>query len=168
MRKDIAIGIVVALSIGVLVGYFVLPLLFPSEATDQRQTYFVTQKLERVQIQSYWTLIPNINISFTTLSGDEATFCYSCHLNVTRTTSDAETFNFLLSFVIDGVVVGDLEQLYLKFASNVTEISYSIIYRLVRTGWSAGPHELSIYIARNPSSPNSCWASSSVLSVQIS
>jgi hypothetical protein len=169
MGKGTAAGIVIALIVGVLVGYLVLPMLFPVQANSNRQTNFVTQNLDNVNESPspVWTLVPKLNISFSTSSGDTLVLLYTCDFIFDPPDSQARLQTLLFKFRIDAVRVPDTQQLVIQVVSNSTiALITSITYRLVKTGISAGAHNVSVNFDFSGFSVNT-YACLNVLSLQI-
>ena len=129
---------------GAAIGYFLLPMIFPIQATDGRQTYFTDDDPNDNTPTGTLTNIPGLVIKLTTQSGDSLELSFTTNLIWWPSTPPAGyTAKFL--FAIDGVSV--LQDLFIyDYCTISTPYSYAIAYRFLATGLSPGIHNVTVQV----------------------
>ena len=78
MGKGVAAGILIALIAGAGIGYFLLPMVFPSQAADDRQTTFIDDANIYFPT-ALLTDIPGLVINLTTQAGDSLELAFTSY-----------------------------------------------------------------------------------------
>ncbi len=135
MGKAAAAGIVIALIAGTAIGYYVLPMVFPT-----RQTYFSDVEPAQYMLTVTATDIPGLMVNVTTQTGDSLELSFTC-LVLMSIVSGSGTFAAIFVFAIDGVQVGAANDYMLHDTQAGTGVwSYAIAYRYIVTGLDPGVH----------------------------
>ncbi len=162
MGKGAAAGIVIALIAGVAIGYFVIPMIF---AANGDQTNFCVQNDADIDVNSQLvTVIPNLNITFSTHTGDSVLFTYTCHYTLVLI-DPGDVAGTYIDLVIDGVA-DPASWIQVSGNYSADEAYHStIILRYLKT-LPSGSHNVSVRFSRYTIA-SSQLARQNVLCVQI-
>ncbi len=164
MGKGIAAGILIALVAGAAVGYFLLPMVFPIQAADERQTYFIISRTSSYDPSGSLTDIPGLTINLSLQTGDSLELFFNCYLGWTPSAPPSgQQAQFV--FAIDGVPVSDNYWIY-DYTTLGIPYTYAVAYRYVSMGLSPGAHNVTIQV-QVTGSFSSVAVDSNVLSVLI-
>ncbi len=141
--KGAAIGIVVALALGVVIGYFLIPMIFPLQATDSRQTYFI-DTAESCDINTTKGAIPGLGINFTTQAGDIVVIEFTCSIGYIPSTSTTTHQLVEVELFIDNIWTPS--SYYQDTSDSTDNYMESFTFRHVRTTLDPGAHTVVVRI----------------------
>ena len=145
MGKSIAAGIVIALVAGAAIGYFILPMVFPTQAVEDRQTYFVDQHNGTFAASALMEDIDYLNITVTTQEGDVLELFYSSNLIFEPSTIKPTLQTAVFQFAIDGIPVAETYKI--QVLTNSTDwYQYAVCYRYIVTSITPSTHNISVQV----------------------
>ena len=167
MGKGITAGILVVLVVGMSIGYFLLPMVFPLHAEDSRQTFFTDQSADPYKhTSSLWHEIPNLTIDLTTQVGDILFLAFTCYWWVGTDTSEPTYHSAVFYFSVDGINVSTpvVSTVISNWTANFGEV---IAYRYVLSDLSPGSHNVTILVQISQNSFEGPFTAMHVLTAQI-
>ena len=139
MGKAAAAGVLVALVAGLAIGYLVLPIIFPAQASDPRQTFWIDDA-STVQATETMTDIPGLRIDFNIEAGDEYIITFTCGLEFSANVS-AQTHQILeIELFLDEIYTPSF--FYQTTTDHQNTNSDSIYFDYYYSSSDPGPHNI--------------------------
>ncbi len=147
MGKGTAIGIVISLIIGVGIGYYLMPMIFTSQAGDYRETFFYDSYDQSWIVPATAGTIPNLCVNFSTNPGDSLLITFTCGIELTPS-SNPQTLvlDFWINFSGTLDSYGHVTYRLRYEADGLYTILDTFIIRYVKTDFSPGSHNVTVFV----------------------
>jgi hypothetical protein len=143
VAKGAAIGIVVALAVGTVIGYFLIPMIFPLQASDSRQTFWL-DTADTFQANSSMVEIDGLGINYTTEAGDIVIIELACSIGFVPDTSSTVHQQVEFELFLDEIWTPSF---FIQDTSDSTDnYGESVFWRFVYTTAPPGPHNVTVRV----------------------
>ncbi len=143
VAKGAALGIVIALAIGTVIGYFLIPMIFPLQASESRQTFWLDYA-DTFQANSSMVEIEGLGINFTTEAGDIVIIDLACYIGFVPDTSSTVHQQVELEMLIDEIWTPSY---FIQDTSDSNDnYRESVFWRYVDPTVTPGPHNVTVRV----------------------
>ncbi len=143
VAKGAAIGIVLALAVGTVIGYFLIPMIFPLQASDSRQTFWL-DTADTFQANSSMVEIDGLGINYTTEAGDIVIIELACSIGFLPDTTSTVQQQVEFELFIDEL--WQPSYFFQDTSDSTDNYHESIFWRYVDTTVDPGPHNVTVRV----------------------